>query len=100
MIQTGDPTGQFVADLRIRCDQSLINNWTSLGTGKGGQSIWGSPFADEIRPTLKVSTNVAYLVLSGSDQTTTHFTVQFSWSGRLRKRWPRYQQIAGERPCR
>ncbi|KDN43915.1 peptidyl-prolyl cis-trans isomerase-like 3 [Tilletiaria anomala UBC 951] len=31
MIQTGDPTG----------------------TGKGGQSIWGSPFPDEIRSTLK-----------------------------------------------
>lgn len=33
MIQTGDPTG----------------------SGKGGQSIWGKPFSDEIRSTLKVS---------------------------------------------
>lgn len=33
MIQTGDPSG----------------------SGKGGQSIWGKPFADEIRSTLKVS---------------------------------------------
>lgn len=32
MVQTGDPTG----------------------SGKGGQSIWGAPFADEIRSTLKV----------------------------------------------
>lgn len=32
MIQTGDPTG----------------------TGKGGQSIWGRPFPDEVRSTLKV----------------------------------------------
>jgi len=32
MIQTGDPTG----------------------TGKGGQSIWGRPFPDEVRGTLKV----------------------------------------------
>lgn len=32
MVQTGDPTG----------------------TGKGGQSIWGQPFADEIKPTLRV----------------------------------------------
>ena len=32
MIQAGDPTG----------------------TGKGGQSIWGKPFPDEIRSTLKV----------------------------------------------
>jgi hypothetical protein len=96
MIQTGDPTGQFVTDLRIRCDQPLINDWTLLGTGKGGQSIWGSPFADEIRPTLKVSFNVAYLVLSESDRA----FIQFSWSSRVRKRWPGYQQIAGERPSR
>lgn len=33
MIQTGDPSG----------------------VGKGGQSIWGKPFPDEIRSTLKVS---------------------------------------------
>ena len=32
MIQTGDPSG----------------------SGKGGQSIYGAPFADEIRSTLKV----------------------------------------------
>lgn len=34
MIQTGDPGG----------------------TGKGGQSLWGKPFEDEIRSTLKVHT--------------------------------------------
>ena len=32
MIQTGDPTG----------------------SGKGGQSLWGKPFSDEVRSTLKV----------------------------------------------
>lgn len=32
MIQTGDPSG----------------------SGKGGQSIWGKPFPDEVRTTLKV----------------------------------------------
>ena len=32
MVQTGDPTG----------------------SGKGGQSIWGKPFPDEVRSTLKV----------------------------------------------
>jgi cyclophilin family peptidyl-prolyl cis-trans isomerase len=36
MIQAGDPTG----------------------TGKGGQSIWGKPFPDEIRSTLKVGTSL------------------------------------------
>ena len=37
MVQTGDPTG----------------------TGKGGQSIWGNPFPDEIRATLKVCMSVS-----------------------------------------
>lgn len=37
MIQTGDPSG----------------------TGKGGQSLWGKPFADETRSTLKVRTCIA-----------------------------------------
>lgn len=36
MVQTGDPTG----------------------TGKGGQSIWGAPFPDEVKATLKVSERV------------------------------------------
>jgi peptidyl-prolyl cis-trans isomerase-like 3 len=39
MIQTGDPSG----------------------TGKGGQSIWGNPFPDEIRSTLKVLSVLLYI---------------------------------------
>jgi len=46
IIQTGDPTG----------------------TGKGGQSIWSSPFADEIRSTLKFnSRGVVAMANSGKD---------------------------------
>jgi len=44
MIQTGDPTGQ----------------------GKGGQSIWGKPFADELRSTLKVSHPLTHCTARGS----------------------------------
>lgn len=40
MVQTGDPTG----------------------TGKGGQSIWGQPFPDEVRSTLKVGAQLATFV--------------------------------------
>lgn len=32
----------------------MIQGGDPSGTGKGGQSIWGKPFADEIRQTLKV----------------------------------------------
>jgi cyclophilin family peptidyl-prolyl cis-trans isomerase len=32
----------------------MIQAGDPAGTGKGGQSIWGKPFADEIRSTLKV----------------------------------------------
>lgn len=32
----------------------MIQGGDPGGTGKGGQSIWGKPFADEIRSTLKV----------------------------------------------
>jgi hypothetical protein len=39
--------------------KKLINCWCfKLGTGKGGKSIWGKKFADEIVPTLKVNKNV------------------------------------------
>lgn len=33
----------------------MIQGGDPTGTGKGGQSIWGKPFADEVRSTLKVS---------------------------------------------
>ena len=31
----------------------MIQTGDQSGTGKGGESIWGGPFDDEIRPTLK-----------------------------------------------
>lgn len=33
----------------------MIQGGDPTGTGKGGQSIWGRPFSDEIRQTLRVS---------------------------------------------
>jgi len=44
MVQAGDPTG----------------------TGKGGQSIWGKPFPDEIRSTLKVHLCGPFSTLTGA----------------------------------
>jgi peptidyl-prolyl cis-trans isomerase-like 3 len=34
----------------------MVQGGDPTGTGKGGQSIWGRPFNDEIRQTLKVRT--------------------------------------------
>lgn len=32
----------------------MLQGGDPTGTGKGGQSIWGAPFPDEVRQTLKV----------------------------------------------
>lgn len=52
-MQTGDPTG----------------------TGKGGESIWGAPFNDEIRSTLRVSLHHPK-ELSRNDNAESHDAVQ------------------------
>lgn len=53
MIQTGDPTGmQQMFNLIFQ--QGTYNIFkTILGTGLGGESIWGGEFEDEIRSHLK-----------------------------------------------
>ena len=38
----------------------MIQGGDPTGTGKGGQSIWGKPFADEVRSTLKVSSKACH----------------------------------------
>ncbi len=56
MIQTGDPTGIIVINFYLRLVQrNLIINiyFSNLGTGSGGESIWGGEFEDEFRSNLK-----------------------------------------------
>ncbi|CAD6942814.1 unnamed protein product [Tilletia controversa] len=56
MIQTGDPTG----------------------TGKGGQSIWGRPFPDEIRTTVKFnSRGIVAMANSGPDTNKSQFFITY-----------------------
>lgn len=56
MVQTGDPTGK----------------------GKGGQSIWGRPFADEIRSTLKFNNRgILAMANSGPDTNKSQFFVRY-----------------------
>ena len=38
-----------------------------VGTGKGGKSIWGKKFADELSPSLRVSLTVKTAVLCRSN---------------------------------
>ncbi|KAF5391603.1 hypothetical protein D9757_002533 [Collybiopsis confluens] len=57
MIQTGDPTG----------------------SGKGGQSIWGKPFADETRSTLKFNARgIVAMANSGPDSNKSQFFIAYS----------------------
>ncbi|KDE03445.1 peptidyl-prolyl cis-trans isomerase-like 3 [Microbotryum lychnidis-dioicae p1A1 Lamole] len=57
MIQTGDPTG----------------------TGKGGQSIYGKPFADEVRSTLKFNARgVVAMANSGPDTNKAQFFITYA----------------------
>ncbi|CAE6443424.1 unnamed protein product [Rhizoctonia solani] len=62
MIQTGDPTG----------------------TGKGGQSIWGKPFGDEIRATLKFNARgIVAMANSGPDTNKAQFFFTYAKQSHL-----------------
>jgi len=57
MIQTGDPTG----------------------SGKAGQSIWGKPFPDEIRSTLKFNNRgMVAMANSGPDTNKSQFFITYA----------------------
>ncbi|KAL5526549.1 CYP10 [Sanghuangporus sanghuang] len=57
MVQTGDPSG----------------------TGKGGQSIWGKPFPDEIRATLKFNARgIVAMANSGPDTNKSQFFITYA----------------------
>ncbi|KAF5359153.1 hypothetical protein D9756_003519 [Leucocoprinus leucothites] len=57
MVQTGDPSG----------------------SGKGGQSIWGAPFSDEIRSTLKFNARgIVAMANSGPDTNKSQFFITYS----------------------
>ncbi|ORX85249.1 cyclophilin-like protein [Anaeromyces robustus] len=62
MIQTGDPTG----------------------TGKGGTSIWGKPFEDEIKPTLKHNRRgIVSMANNGPDTNKSQFFITYSKQSHL-----------------
>ncbi|KAF9041091.1 cyclophilin-like protein, partial [Hymenopellis radicata] len=62
MVQTGDPTG----------------------SGKGGQSIWGNPFPDEIRSTLKFNARgMVAMANSGPDTNKSQFFITYAKQSHL-----------------
>jgi len=72
MIQTGDPTS----------------------TGKGGQSIWGKPFADEIRSTLKFNDRgIVAMANSGPDSNKAQFFITYSKQNHLDSKYTIFGRV-------
>jgi len=72
MIQTGDPTN----------------------TGKGGQSIWGKPFSDEIRSTLKFNARgMVAMANSGPDTNKSQFFITYSKQAHLEGKYTIFGKV-------
>ncbi|KAF8589432.1 cyclophilin-type peptidyl-prolyl cis-trans isomerase, partial [Ramaria rubella] len=62
----------------------MIQGGDPTGTGKGGQSIWGKPFADELRSTLKFNARgVVAMANSGPDTNKSQFFITYSKQAHL-----------------
>jgi peptidyl-prolyl cis-trans isomerase-like 3 len=72
MIQTGDPSG----------------------SGKGGQSIWGGSFADELRSTLKFNARgVVAMANSGPDTNKSQFFITYSKQAHLDSKYTIFGKV-------
>ncbi|KAL0955046.1 hypothetical protein HGRIS_003964 [Hohenbuehelia grisea] len=72
MIQTGDPGG----------------------TGKGGQSIWGKPFPDEIRSTLKFNARgMVAMANSGPDTNNSQFFITYAKQAHLDSKYTIFGKV-------
>ncbi|EIW72300.1 hypothetical protein TREMEDRAFT_66807 [Tremella mesenterica DSM 1558] len=57
----------------------MIQGGDPTGTGKGGQSIWGKPFPDEIRQTLRFNTRgVVAMANAGPDTNKAQFFITYA----------------------
>ncbi|ORY35007.1 cyclophilin-like domain-containing protein [Naematelia encephala] len=57
----------------------MIQGGDPNGTGKGGQSIWGRPFPDEIRQTLRFNTRgVVAMANGGPDTNKSQFFITYA----------------------
>ncbi|KAK1923845.1 cyclophilin-like domain-containing protein [Papiliotrema laurentii] len=57
----------------------MIQGGDPNGTGKGGQSIWGAPFPDEIRQTLRFNTRgIVAMANGGPDTNKSQFFITYA----------------------
>ncbi|OWZ68349.1 peptidyl-prolyl cis-trans isomerase-like 3 [Cryptococcus neoformans] len=57
----------------------MIQGGDPTGTGKGGQSIWGRPFADEIRQTLRFNNRgMVAMANAGPDTNKSQFFITYA----------------------
>ena len=68
MVQGGDPTGvcKRAAEAAAAAPRLRRRGAPAAGTGRGGASIWGGKFPDEIRDTLKARASVVVAAAAAS----------------------------------
>lgn len=72
MVQTGDPTG----------------------TGKGGQSVYGEPYPDEVRSTLKFNNRgLVAFANSGPDSNRSQFFITYGPAGHLNTKYTIFGRV-------
>lgn len=72
MVQGGDPTGR------------VMTSWSYIGTGTGGQSIWGKSFNDEFHPSLThKGMGVVSMANSGPNTNNSQFFITFKTASHL-----------------
>ncbi|KZT57650.1 cyclophilin-type peptidyl-prolyl cis-trans isomerase [Calocera cornea HHB12733] len=72
----------------------MIQGGDPTGTGKGGQSIWGKPFADEIRSTLKFNNRgIVAMANSGPDTNKAQFFITYAKQGHLDNKYTIFGRV-------
>jgi len=72
----------------------MIQGGDPTGTGKGGQSIWGKPFSDEIRSTLKFNNRgIVAMANSGPDTNKAQFFITYSKQSHLDNKYTIFGKV-------
>ncbi|KZO90673.1 cyclophilin-type peptidyl-prolyl cis-trans isomerase [Calocera viscosa TUFC12733] len=72
----------------------MIQGGDPTGTEKGGQSIWGKPFADEIRSTLKFNNRgIVAMANSGPDTNKAQFFITYAKQSHLDNKYTIFGRV-------